>query len=207
MSETVKKEKVQLDPGYILKLAGILMIISAIVAALLGVVNGVTADKIAAIQYEKQQTALQAVFPGASFTEVEVTDEILEIAGQDNAESGVASIFASSTGGYAIEVLPTGFNGKLNVIVGVDAEGGVTGISVVSHAETAGIGTLVVADKPNKNGVGVLTQFYGRTAGSGNLFTVNSGSNQVDAISGATVTTKAITRGVNAATLVAEHLG
>ena len=116
-------------------------------------------------------------------------------------------IFASSTGGYAVEVMPTGFNGKLNVIVGVDAEGGVTGISVVSHAETAGIGTLVAADKPNKNGVGVLTQFYGRTAGSGNLFTVNSGSNQVDAISGATVTTKAITRGVNAATLVAEHLG
>ena len=159
MSETVKKEKVQLDPGYILKLAGILMVIAAIVAALLGVVNGITADKIAAIQYEKQQTALQAVFPGASFTELEVTDEILAIAGQDNAESGVASIFAASTGGYAIEVLPTGFNGKLNVIVGVDAEGGVTGISVVSHAETAGIGTLVAADKPNKNGVGVLTQF------------------------------------------------
>ena len=64
-----------------------------------------------------------------------------------------------------------------------------------------------MADKPNKNGVGVLTQFIGRGAGEGNLFTVNSGSNEVDAISGATVTTKAITRGVNAASLVAEQLG
>ncbi len=106
-----------------------------------------------------------------------------------------------------MEVLPTGFNGALDVIVGVDSEGAVTGISVVSHAETAGIGTEVAKDKPNKNGVGVLSQFVGRTGGSDNMFTVNSGSNQVDAISGATVTTKAITRGVNAATLVAEHLG
>ena len=55
--------------------------------------------------------------------------------------------------------------------------------------------------------MGVLSQFVGRSAGTGNLFTVNSGSNQVDAISGATVTTKAIARGVNAASLVAEQLG
>ena len=93
------------------------------------------------------------------------------------------------------------------MIVGIDGDGNVTGISVISHTETAGIGTKIVADKPNKNGVGVLTQFVGRGAGEGNLFTVNSGSNEVDAISGATVTTKAITRGVNAASLVAEQLG
>ena len=104
-------------------------------------------------------------------------------------------------------MLPTGFNGSIDVIVGIDAEGNVSGISVVSNAETAGIGTNVCQDKPNKNGVGVLSQFVGRSAGTGNLFTVNSGSNQVDAISGATVTTKAIARGVNAASLVAEQLG
>ncbi len=207
MSEAVKKEKVQLDPKYILKLAGILMIIAAIVAVLLGVVNGVTKDKIAALQAQKLQQSLELVFPGATFEKVAVTDELTAIAGQENAESGLKAIYAASTGGYAIEVLPTGFNGALDVIVGVDAEGAVVGISVISHAETAGIGTEVAKDKPNKNGVGVLTQFYGRTAGADNLFTVNSGSNQVDAISGATVTTKAITRGVNAATLVAEQLG
>lgn len=207
MSEAVKKEKVQLDPKYILKLAGILMIISAVVAALLGVVNGVTKDKIAALQAQKLQNSLELVFPGATFEEVAVTDELTAIADQKDAESGLKAIYAASTGGYAIEVLPTGFNGALDVIVGVDAEGKVVGISVISHAETAGIGTKVAGNKPNKNGVGVLEQFYGRTAGADNLFTVNSGSNQVDAISGATVTTKAITRGVNAATLVAEQLG
>ena len=186
-----KKEKVQMDPKYILKLAGVLMLISAIVAGLLGLVNGVTWEKIAEIQAQKLQASLQAVFPDATFTEIPVTDELVAIADQEDAESGLSAIYESSTGGYAIEVLPTGFNGSIDVIVGIDAEGNVAGISVVSNAETAG----------------VLSQFVGRSAGTGNLFTVNSGSNQVDAISGATVTTKAIARGVNAASLVAEQLG
>ena len=206
MSEA-KKEKVQMDPKYLFKLAGILMVICAIVAALLGVVNGVTADKIAALQAEKLQQSLQVVFPGAEFTEVEVTDDLVTLAASPDAESGLAAIYAASTGGYALEVKPTGFGGSIDMIVGIDGDGNVTGISVISHTETAGIGTKIVADKPNKNGVGVLTQFVGRGAGEGNLFTVNSGSNEVDAISGATVTTKAITRGVNAASLVAEQLG
>ena len=198
---------VKMDPKYLFKLAGILMVICAIVAALLGVVNGVTADKIAAIQAQKLQASLQVVFPGAEFTEVEVTDDLSALAASPNAESGLEAIYAASTGGYAVEVTPTGFGGSIDMIVGIDADGNVTGVSVISHAETAGIGTKIVADKPNKNGVGVLTQFIGRGAGEGNLFTVNSGSNEVDAISGATVTTKAITRGVNAASLVAEQLG
>lgn len=198
---------VKMDPKYLFKLAGILMVICAIVAALLGVVNGVTADKIAAIQAQKLQASLQVVFPGAEFTKVEVTDDLSALAASPNAESGLEAIYAASTGGYAVEVTPTGFGGSIDMIVGIDADGNVTGVSVISHAETAGIGTKIVADKPNKNGVGVLTQFIGRGAGEGNLFTVNSGSNEVDAISGATVTTKAITRGVNAASLVAEQLG
>lgn len=198
---------VKMDPKYLFKLAGILMVICAIVAALLGVVNGVTADKIAAIQAQKLQASLQVVFPGAEFTKVEVTDDLSALAASPNAESGLEAIYTASTGGYAVEVTPTGFGGSIDMIVGIDADGNVTGVSVISHAETAGIGTKIVADKPNKNGVGVLTQFIGRGAGEGNLFTVNSGSNEVDAISGATVTTKAITRGVNAASLVAEQLG
>lgn len=206
MSE-VKTEKLQMDPKYLLKLAGILMVICAIVAALLGVVNGVTADKIKALQAEKLQQSLEVVFPGAEFTEVDVTDDLVTLAASPNAESDLAAIYAASTGGYALEVKPTGFGGSIDMIVGIDADGNVTGISVISHTETAGIGTKVVADKPNKNGDGVLSQFVGRGASSDNLFTVNSGSNEVDAISGATVTTKAITRGVNAASLVAEQLG
>lgn len=198
---------VKMDPKYLMKLAGILMVICAIVAALLGVVNAVTVDKIKEIQAQKLQASLQVVFPGAEFTEVAVNDDLVALAASPDAESGLVAIYESSTGGYAVEVQPTGFGGTIDMIVGIDAEGTVAGVSVISHSETAGIGTKVVADKPNSAGVGVLSQFVGRSAGEGNLFTVNSGSNEVDAISGATVTTKAITRGINAASLVAEQLG
>jgi electron transport complex protein RnfG len=205
--EAATKQKIEIDPKYLMRLAGILMIICAIVAALLGVVNAVTYQKIDEIQAQKTQESLQAVFPGASFTEIEVTDELTAIAKQTNAESGLEAIYEASTGGYAIEVTPTGFNGSVDMIVGVDYDGNIVGISVVSNSETAGIGTEVCKDKPNKNGVGVLSQFVGRSGGTDNIFTVNSGSNEVDAISGATVTTKGVTRGVNAACLVFEQLG
>ena len=109
--------------------------------------------------------------------------------------------------GYAIEVGPSGFSGTIDMIVGINADGSVAGISVISNTETAGIGTNVCSDKPNRNGVGVLSQFIGLTATADNPFTVNSGSNQVDAISGATVTTRAIATGVNAASVIYGTLG
>jgi electron transport complex protein RnfG len=207
-TEAKTKTKIQIDPKYVLWLAGTLFAIAAIVALLLGYVNSITADKIAAIQAQKTQTALQSVFPDATFTEQDITAEETAIAAGDSTKSKLIAIYAvDGGGGYAIEVGPSGFGGTIDMIVGVDSEGAVTGISVVSNSETSGIGTEVCKDKPNRNGDGVLSQFAGKTAGTDNLFTVNGGSNEVDAISGATVTTKAITRGVNAAMLVYEKLG
>lgn len=200
--------KIQIDPKYVLQLAGTLFAIAAIVALLLGFVNSITADKILAIQAQKTQTSLQSVFEGATFTKQDITAEQTEIAAGDDTKSKLIAIYAVDDGsGYAIEVGPSGFGGTIDMIVGVNSDGSIAGISVVSSSETAGIGTEVCKNKPNRNGDGVLSQFEGKTSGTDNLFTVNSGSNEVDAISGATVSTKAITRGVNAAMLVYETLG
>ncbi len=205
---TEAKAKIQIEPKYVLWLAGTLFAITAIVALLLGCVNSITADKIAAIQAQKTQTALQSVFEGATFTKQDITPEQTAIAAGNDTKSKLVAIYAVDDGsGYAIEVGPSGFGGTIDMIVGVSSDGSLAGISVVSNSETSGIGTEVCKDKPNRNGDGVLSQFKGKTSGTGNLFTVNSGSNEVDAISGATVTTKAITRGVNAAMLVYETLG
>lgn len=206
MSEAAKKEKVQMDPKYIIKLSVTLLIICLVVSLMLGLVNGITADKIAALQEQAKQESLQAVFPDASFNELEIGDEQLAAA----AEYGVELMYiyeVADGSGYAIEVGPSGFNGTIDMIVGINTDGTVAGISVISNSETAGIGTNVCADKPNKNGVGVLSQFVGMSATADNPFTVNSGSNKVDAISGATVSTRAITNGVNAASVVFGTLG
>lgn len=204
--EAVKKEKVQMDPKYILKLSITLLVICLVVALALGFVNGITADKIAALQEQAKQESLQAVFPDATFNEVEIGDEQLAVATEYGVE--LMYIYEVADGsGYAIEVGPSGFSGTIDMIVGINADGSVAGISVISNTETAGIGTNVCSDKPNRNGVGVLSQFIGLTATADNPFTVNSGSNRVDAISGATVTTRAIATGVNAASVIYGTLG
>ena len=204
--EAVKKEKVQMDPKYILKLSITLLGICLVVSLLLGLVNGITADKIAALQEQAKQESLQAVFPDATCNEIEIGEAQAAAAEEYGVE--LMYIYEVADGsGYAIEVGPSGFSGTIDMVVGINSDGTVAGISVISNTETAGIGTNVCSDKPNKNGVGVLSQFVGMSATADNPFTVNSGSNRVDAISGATVSTKAITSGVNAASVIFGTLG
>ena len=88
-----------------------------------------------------------------------------------------------------MEVTTNGFGGAINMVVGVDMNGAVTGVSVTKNAETKNIGTKVVNDQS------VLDRFIGKSG----TITVNSGSNRFDGISGATVTSKAVTAGVNTA--------
>ena len=101
--------------------------------------------------------------------------------------------------------MTNGVNAALAVagVMGVDAEGAITGVSIVKNAETAGIGSKVMTNMPTANGVGVLSQFEGKTAAGG---TLTVGAN-VDAISGATVSTRGVTNGVNAALAVAGVMG
>lgn len=184
---------------FILKVAGTLTIISLITAALLGVVNMVTKDKIAAIDAEKTNQALAAVaVEGTEFTPVELTDAVMAAAAPYGT---LDSVYAMSTGGYAVKIVASGSQGSITMIVGVDGNNAVTGVSVVSHSETSGIGTKIAKNDALPSGVGVLDQFVGMS-GSGTLVVGKT----VTAISGATVTTKGVTAGVNGALAAAEAL-
>ena len=104
--------------------------------------------------------------------------------------------------GYVVKVSASGSQGTITMMVGVDANKAITGISVISHSETSGIGTKVVGNEPNAAGEPVLDQFIGMS-GSGSLVV---GKNVI-AVSGATVSTKGITMGANAALAAVEALG
>ena len=191
---------------FILKVAGTLTVISLITAFLLGLVNGVTKDKIAAIDAEKTRVAMSAVVPeGSEFTDaLDLTDDVVAAA---KAQGGtITELYGVTNGGaeagYVAKVSASGSQGTIVMMVGVDANKAITGISVVSHAETSGIGTKVVGNETNTAGVPVLDQFVG-LSGAGSLVV---GSN-ITAISGATVSTKGITMGANAALAVADVLG
>ena len=191
---------------FILKVAGTLTVISLITAFLLGLVNGVTKDKIAAIDAEKTRVAMSAVVPeGSEFTDaLDLTDDVVAAA---KAQGGtITELYGVTNGGaeagYVAKVSASGSQGTITMMVGIDANKAITGISVVSHSETSGIGTKVVENKPNAAGTPVLDQFIGMS-GAGSLVV---GSN-ITAVSGATVSTKGITMGANAALAAVEALG
>ena len=198
-----------MDPKYLIKLTVTLFLTCVVVAGALGAVNMVTKDKIAAINLEKTQNAMKAVVAdpdNSTFSDaLALTDEMTAaaLANGGTLTEAYEVMVGGAPAGHALKVVASGSQGSIEMMVGLDAEGAVTGVSVVKHAETAGIGTKVVDNEPNNAGVGVLDQFVGMSAAD---LPLNVGSN-VDAITGATVSTKGITAGVNAALSVAGVLG
>ena len=191
---------------FILKVADTLTVISLVVAALLGLVNDVTADKIAEIDAENTRVAMSAVVPeGSEFTDkLEISEDVAAAAAAQGGKLtelyGVKN--AGADAGYVMKISASGSQGTIVMMIGVDANKAITGISVVSHAETSGIGTKVVGNEPNSAGQPVLDQFIGMS-GAGSLVVGKT----VTAISGATVSTKGITMGANAALAAVEALG
>ncbi|MDY3985247.1 RnfABCDGE type electron transport complex subunit G [Dysosmobacter sp.] len=204
MSNEVKtKEKVDMDPKYIIKLTVTLFVTCVVVAGLLGLVNSVTAGRIEQINIENTNKALTAVFEGASapeFPEMEIADDLKAAAA--SAGATLQNVYEAKDGGetigHALKIVASGSQGNIEMIVGVDGEGAVTGVSIVKNSETAGIGSKVME---NENGV--LDQFIGKSAADSPL---TVGKN-VDAISGATVSSRGVTTGVNAALAVAGVMG
>ena len=142
---------------FVLKVAGTLTAISLVVAALLGLVNSVTEGPIKAINKANTEMALAAVAPeGATFEPVEISDDVAAAA---SGYGTLSEMYTMSTGGYACKVVASGSQGNIEMIVGVDDANAVTGVSIVSNAETSGIGSKVMGNEPNSAGVPVLDQF------------------------------------------------
>ena len=166
---------------YVLRLAGTLFLITAIVAMALAAVNSVTAPAIAQLNYEKTQAAIEAVLPGGG-EEVDFTDS-----------TGLVSVVYKGESGYAVQVAPAGFDGPITMMVGVDFEGNILGISVIKHTETAGLGAVAAA----KTSAGET--FRGNFVGQSGSVAVTKDGGVIDAITGATITSRAVCVGVNAA--------
>ncbi len=209
-TEVQTKEKVQMDPKYIITLTVTLCVTCIIVAGLLGLVNLVTKDPIAAINKEKTEAAMREVVAdpdGSTFSDaLELTDEMTAAASGAGATltEAYGVTVGGEAGGYALKIDTSGSQGTITMMVGVDADGTVTGVSIVKNSETSGIGSKVMNNEIVKaTGVHVLDQFKGKSAADGTLAV---GSN-IDAISGATVSSRGVTTGVNAALAVAGVLG
>ena len=195
----------KIEGKFIFKVAGTLTAISLVVALLLGLTNMLTADKIAAINRQKTEEALAKVVSAADceFPPVEeIPQAVIDAA---NAQGGKLTemyeiLVGGENAGYAFKITASGSQGNIEMIVGVDADLAVTGVSIVKASETAGIGSKVIDNEATSAGTGALDQFVGK---SGATLVVKQ---NIDAVTGATVSTKGVTKGVNAALAAAEAM-
>ena len=176
----------------IIRMVVTLFAISLICSSILGVVNAVTKDKIAEIEAETRAAAMREVLPDAE-TFTDVSDALSEEFKTENTITGIFSATASdgADAGYAVMVAPRGFGGEIVMIVGIGTDGAVTGVVITEMSETAGLGTKA-------NDPAFLSQ-YARKSGSLSVVKGEAGENQISAITGATVTSRAVTTGVLAA--------
>lgn len=164
-----------------LKPAFILLVIAAASFLILTLVNTLTANTIARHAEEKQQAALASVMPGANV--------FSEMYSEDPTVDRISGAYAGTTFlGYCVEVTSNGFGGTVHLMVGVDPNGSVTGVSILDHSETTNMGAKA-AD----------SDFLGQYIGKSGSITVNAGRNAIQGITGATTTSKAVTQAVNTA--------
>ena len=194
------------DVQVMLKEAGILFAITLIAGLLLGLVNELTKDPIRIQQEKAVQEACRAVFQEASsFEEIGFTPEP-ELS-EELSGMGVklGSVYTALGGdgtllGYVLESTSTeGYGGNIVLYLGVKLDGTLNDISILEISETAGLGMLAPEE--------LVPQFHQKKVDS--FVYTKSGAaaeNEIDAISGATVTTRAVTNAVNGGLKAAQAL-
>lgn len=169
-----------------IKLGMILFLITALSGLALSVVHDITAGPIAAAKAKTKQAAMTEILKEADefkLLEDKANDKILEVnAGYKNGELI----------GYALKVSPKGYGGTVEIMVGISTKGSIGGIKILSHSETPGLGAK--ASEPDFSDL-----FTGKSIDK-KLEVVKgkaSNDNEIDAITGATITSRAVTNGVN----------
>lgn len=168
-----------------------LFVITAVSGGVLGLVYSFTKDAIAEVDLKKNQAAIQAVLP----LEGEITYKADTLSYTEN---GVTTTFPCNLAydaqgnfrGAAIKTSEGGFGGKIEMMVGFLADGTIKGTSILSHSETPGLGANMTG--PFKD------QFVDKNPASFKL-TVKKDGGDVDAITAATITSRAFSKAVNKA--------
>ena len=167
---------------FIVKFAIILFAITFICSLLLVLCNELTHERIANLQKETENAARVEVLPEAeSFAEIDV-DTVAEAYRAEDKNGNLV--------GYCFKAEPSGFGGSISMMVGIDNNLRVTGVKITNMSETPGLGAKA-GDKS------WIEQFSGKSDSVTVVKTGNAKDNEINAISGATITSKAVAEGVN----------
>lgn len=169
-----------------IRLSGMLFIITLVAAFVLAGVNAITKEKIAESEKNTSIQAMKVLFPEA--------DEFKEIN-----ESVNESFKDGQSIGFCVNTAPKGYGGEIKLLVGIDNENKVTGIEVLSHSETPGLGAKSTGDS-------FKSQFKGKETDLNVVKTQTQNPGEVQAITGATVTSRAVADGIREANAMIEEI-
>ena len=162
----------------VVKPAVVLLLISAVAAACLGAVSEITKEPIAIQNQKTLNASMQAVMPEASsFEQLDVEPT-----------GTITAVYQSDNGGYVITTAPSGFGGAVNTMVGIDADGVITGLRVTGHSETPGLGAK--STEPD---------FYEQFTGKSGSVTVTKDGGEIVPITSSTITSRAVCSGAQEA--------
>lgn len=175
----------------ILKPGIVLLIITTIAAICLGFVNNITLAPIAEQTRKTTELAMKEILPDAASFQ----------AAEDFTASDSSNIKGYSTGfgsdgstpvGYTVSVVSKGYGGELSLMVGISTDGVIQGVKIISHAETPGLGANADSDWIN--------QYQGKSGELEVTKNPTATESQIQAITSATITSKAVTTAVNEVT-------
>ena len=172
-------ENTENDMRYIIVTALKLMIIVMVSVSVLGYVNSVTEEKIARIEIERFENGLREVIPLAS--EFDKSGENVFDAYNDNGKH-LGEI-------YLVEI--KGYNDVIKMLIGIDNNGKIIKVKILKHLETPGVGARIVDDP------GFLKQFEGKKIDM--ISRDNKNRRNIDAITGASISSNAVIEGVKTA--------
>ncbi len=183
-----KKKNLNSTPRLIV----MLFLISALTALALGIVNHMTEGPIAQHTLDTTNAALAEVMPGGDYTfnQLDKTVSNTEVTAIYTAED------ASGVQGYVVESVVFGSQGNIDMVVGVDLNQTVTGLAIISNPETAGLGSKA-------SDADWRAQFAGK---SGTL-AVDKDGGDIVSLTGATISSRAVVKGVNNALETVAELG
>lgn len=185
----------------ITRLGIILFVISFIAAGALQFTNQVTSGPIAEQVEKANEIARKAVFPEADAFEAVDAATIDSIKAElDIVQEAFVAKKGSEVIGYVIKTTPNGFSGEVEVITGIKSDGTISGMRVGKNTETPGLGDL--STRP---------AFYEQYAGKSTATEIGVAKsspkeNEIQALTGATITSRAVTLGVNTSIKVVEKL-
>lgn len=183
--------------GKIIRNTLILTIITVVAGLGLGLVYEVTKEPIARTEEQAKKEAWQTVFSDVSLEDFKAVDVDKEAADKTVADLGIKAtvdeVCEAADEGYVVTVTDKeGYGGDIQITVGVTKDGTVSGVSILSISETAGLGYIEF--------IGILSNILFLELRFCSTHSKDGGEGEpIDAISGATITSRAFTGAVNTA--------